>query len=349
MATIRDVAREAGVSIATVSYVLNNTKHVSEETRRKVLEAARRLGYRPSNIARGLRARRSHTLGYSWHPMPGGQINVILDTFLESMAAAAARRDYHILAYPTSTLSDEVSFYQEVLEAERVDAFVLSNTNYDDPRIRFLMEAGVPFVAFGRANPDWDFPWVDVDGAAGMRKAVAHLVALGHQRIAFIAWPEGSLSGEERLRGYREGMAAAGLSLRDEWIVRGEASHDVGYQAARELMALPPSLRPTAIIAVMDLMAVGAINALLDQGIRVGQDVAVVGFDDIPLARYLRPSLTTLCQPIAEIGERVIDMVLTLLEGEEPEERHVLLEPELVVRASTQPNIPNTQYPIPNP
>ncbi len=349
MATIRDVAREAGVSIATVSYVLNNTKHVSEETRRKVLEAARRLGYRPSNIARGLRARRSHTLGYSWHPMPGGQINVILDTFLESMAAAAARRDYHILAYPTSTLSDEVSFYQEVLEAERVDAFVLSNTNYDDPRIRFLMEAGVPFVAFGRANPDWDFPWVDVDGAAGMRKAVAHLVALGHQRIAFIAWPEGSLSGEERLRGYREGMAAAGLSLRDEWIVRGEASHDVGCQAARKLMALPPSLRPTAIIAVMDLMAVGAINALLDQGIRVGQDVAVVGFDDIPLARYLRPSLTTLCQPIAEIGERVIDMVLTLLEGEEPEERHVLLEPELVVRASTQPNIPNTQYPIPNP
>ncbi len=337
MATIRDVAREAGVSIATVSYVLNNTKHVSEETRRKVLEAARRLGYRPSNIARGLRARRSHTLGYSWHPMPGGQINVILDTFLESMAAAAARRDYHILAYPTSTLSDEVSFYQEVLEAERVDAFVLSNTNYDDPRIRFLMETGVPFVAFGRANPDWDFPWVDVDGAAGMRKAVAHLVALGHQRIAFIAWPEGSLSGEERLRGYREGMAAAGLSLRDEWIVRGEASHDVGYQAARELMALPPSLRPTAIIAVMDLMAVGAINALLDQGIRVGQDVAVVGFDDIPLARYLRPSLTTLCQPIAEIGERVIDMVLTLLEGEEPEARHVLLEPELVVRASTQP------------
>ncbi len=337
MATIRDVAREAGVSIATVSYVLNNTKHVSEETRRRVLEAARKLGYRPSNIARGLRARRSHALGYSWRPMPGGEINVILDTFLESMAIAAARHDYHIIAYPTTTERDEVQFYRDLVEAERVDGFVLSNTNYDDPRIRFLLDAGVPFVAFGRSNPDWDFPWVDVDGAAGMRKAVEHLVSLGHTRIAFIAWPEGSLSGEERLRGYREGMAAAGLPLDDAWLIRGEMSHDVGYQAARTLMNLPPGRRPTAIIAVSDLMAVGVMNALADMGIQVGPDVAVVGFDDIPMARHLRPPLTTLRQPIAEIGERVIDMLMKHLEGEEPDVCHVLVEPELVVRASTQP------------
>ena len=335
MATIRDVAREAGVSIATVSYVINNSRPVSPETRRKVLEAIERLGYRPSNIARGLRARKARALGYSWRPMPNGQINVILDAFLESLALAAAEEDYHIVVYPTSTATDEVTFYRGLIEAERVDGFILSNTNYDDPRIRFLLEADVPFVAFGRSNPEWDFPWVDVDGAAGMRKAVAHLVARGHERIAFIAWPEGSLSGDERLRGYREGMDAAGLPLDPQWIVRGEMSYEVGYRAAQTLMALPASRRPTAIIAVTDLMAVGAMNALADMGLHVGRDVAVVGFDDIPMAAYLRPPLTSLRQPIAQVGRLVVEMLLTRLEGEELSDVHVLLEPELIVRAST--------------
>ncbi len=337
MATIRDVAREAGVSIATVSYVLNNSRRVSEETRQRVLEAARRLGYQPSNIARGLRARKAYAIGYSWRPMPNGQVNVILDTFLESLALAAAEANYHVIAYPTSTMRDEVSFYRGLIETERVDGFILSNTNYDDLRIRFLLDEGVPFVAFGRSNPAWDFPWVDVDGAAGMRKAVAHLVALGHRRIAFIAWPEGSLSGDERLRGYREGMEAAGLPVDPAWVVRGEMSHDTGYEAARTWMALPPSRRPTAIIAVTDLMAVGAMNALADMGIRVGHDASVADFADTPLAAYSRPPTTSLRQPIAQVGRYVVDMLLTLLEGERPEQPHVLLEPDLVVRASTDP------------
>lgn len=335
MATIRDVAREAGVSIATVSYVINNSKPVRPETRRRVLEAIERLGYRPSNIARGLRARQARAVGYSWRPMPNRQANVILDAFLESMAVAAAAADYHIIAYPTSTASDEVAFYQGLIEEERVDGFILSNTNYDDPRIRFLLDAGVPFVAFGRSNPEWDFPWVDVDGAAGMRKAVAHLVAQGHQRIAFIAWPEGSLSGDERLRGYYEGMREAGLAVDPDWVMRGEMRYEVGYEAARQLMALPWHRRPTAIIAVTDLMALGAMNALADLGIRIGPDVAVVGFDDIPTAAYLRPPLTSLRQPIGEVGRRVVAMLLTLLEAGDLDEQHVLLEPELVVRASS--------------
>jgi len=337
VATIRDVAREAGVSIATVSYVLNDTKPVSEETRRKVLEAARKLGYHPSNMARGLRSHRSYSLGYSWRPMPDGQINIILDTFLEHMAIAAARRDYHIVAYPTTTVKDEVSFYQKLLEAHRVDGFVLSNTNYDDIRIRFLLEVGVPFVAFGRANPEWEFPWIDVDGAAGMRKGVAHLVEMGHTRIAFIAWPEGSLTGDERLRGYLEGMEAHNLPVDSRWIVRGEMSHDTGYEATRALMELPPSKRPTAVMAVTDVMAIGAMNALADMGIAVGNDVAVMGYDDIPMAAYLRPPLTSLHQPIAEIGDQVVTMLLSCVERGELEPRHVLMEPELVVRASTCP------------
>jgi len=330
--------QEAGVSIATVSYVLNNTKPVSEETRQKVLEAARKLGYHPSNMARGLRSHRSYSLGYSWRPMPDGQINIILDTFLEHMAIAAARRDYHIVAYPTTTVKDEVAFYKKLLEAHRVDGFVLSNTNYGDIRIRFLLDVGVPFVAFVRANPEWEFPWIDVDGAAGMRKGVAHLISLGHTRIAFIAWPEGSLTGDERLRGYLEGMEAHGLPVDNAWVLRGHMSHETGYTATQALMALPPSRRPTAIIAVTDVMAIGAMNALADMGIRVGQDVAVMGYDDIPMADYLRPPLTSLRQPIAEIGEQIVIMLLSCVESGKLKPRHVLMEPELVIRASTQPN-----------
>ncbi len=344
MATIRDVAREAGVSVATVSYVLNKTKPVSAETRRKVLAAVRKLGYHPSNMARGLRSQRAYSFGYSWRPMPDGQINIILDTFLEHMAIAAARHDYHIVAYPTSTTRDELSFYQTLIEARRVDGFILSNTNYDDVRIDFLLDAHVPFVAFGRANPEWEFPWIDVDGAAGIRKGVEHLVEVGHTRIAFIAWPEGSLTGDERLRGYLEGMAAHGLPVDEDWIVRGRMSHEVGYEAARTLMALPPERRPTAIMAVTDIMAIGVMNALADMDIQVGRDVAVMGFDDIPMAAYLRPPLTTLRQPIARIGEHIIMMLLACVEEEALESQHILMAPELIVRASTSPETSHPTY-----
>ncbi len=335
MASIKDVAREAGVSIATVYYVLNNTKPVSEATRQRVLEAVRKLGYRPSSIARGLQAGRARTLGYSWQPMPDDQLNPILDRFLQSMATVAARHEYHILAYPTSTAEDEVEFYRELIETQRVDGFILSNTNLNDPRIRFLMEAEVPFVAFGRANPEWDFPWVDVDGRAGLRKAVEHLAGLGHERIACLAWPEGSLTGSHRLAGYLEGMAAAGLPVDPAWVVRMEMDHDLAYRAVRRLLDLPPARRPTAVVTMTDLMAIGAMNAALDRGVEVGREFAVVGFDDIPLAPYLRPPLTSLRQPIVQVGERVVTLLMALLEGREVPQRQVLLEPELVVRAST--------------
>lgn len=335
MPTIKDVAREAGVSIATVSYVLNNTKPVSAEIRKRVLEAAQRLGYRPSSIARSLQARQAYMVGYSWRPMPRGQTNIILDLFLQSMAEVAARHGYHILAYPTSSVTQEVAAYRELVETQRVDGFILSNTISNDPRIRFLMDVNFPFVSFGRSNPEWDFPWVDVDGTAGMRRLMAHLISLGHTRVACLAWPEDSLAGGHRLAGYYAGMEEADLSVDPAWVVRMPMDYRAAYQATEALLALPPARRPTAIVAMTDIMAIGAMNAALDAGLVVGQDLAVAGFDDIPTAHYVRPPLTSLRQPIMEVGERAVAMLLALLEGQDLPQRHVLLEPELVVRAST--------------
>ena len=335
MATIKDVAKAAGVSTATVSYVLNNTFPVSESTRQKVLEAVKRLGYRPNITARNLRANESRMIGYAWHAVISpGEINPILDRFVHRLAAAAESHGYHILAF-THDDNNVIDVYSDLIETGRVDAFVISETNADDARIRFLLDAGFPFVAFGRANPEWDFPYVDVDGRAGMRAATEHLLALGHRKIAFIGWPEGSMAGDSRFAGYCDALRDAGIEPDARLIIRGDHSAATGKRAAETLMKLPQNERPTAIIAVSDLIAIGAMSAIERAGLRVGQDVAVVGFDNLPLSEYLHPPLTSVHQPMGRVAQTMVDMLVAILNGEQLDERHVLICPELVIRASS--------------
>ena len=313
--TIHDVAKEARVSIATVSYVLNNSRRVGDETRTRVLQAITLLGYRPNITARHLQASKKRPLGYSWRPVPPSQFTPVLDQFWQSMAQAAAHHDYRILAFPTATPQEELAVYEEMMLSGQVDGFVLSNTNLEDPRVRALLGAGFPFVAFGRSNPAWDFPWVDVDGYAGIRMAMEHLIAGGHQRIACLAWPAPSLTGRYRLDGYYEAMAAANLPVSPAWVARIENTYDDAYPSTQHLLALSPAQRPSAIVAFTDLMAMGAINAATDAGMTVGRELAVVGFDDAPVARFLRPPLTSLRQPVADVGERLVTMLIDLVNG----------------------------------
>jgi DNA-binding LacI/PurR family transcriptional regulator len=333
--TIRDVAREAGVSTATVSYVLNDSRRVAEDTRRRVIQAAQRLGYRANIMARNLQASETRLIGYSWRPSPPDQFNPILDKFLQSIAESAAWHDYRILAFPSVDVQEELATYREMMLIGQVDGFILSNTNFDDQRVLALMEAGFPFVSFGRANPGWDFPWVDVDGAAGIQAAVRHLVQQGHRRIAFLAWPETSQTGHYRQEGYTRGMEEAGLPVHADWIQLAGNHHADAYVATQRLLELPAEICPTAIIASSDLMALGVINAGWDAGLAVGRDLAVVGFDDAPIARFLRPPLTTLAQPIQELGERLVTMLIDHINGRPVPQDQVLLPPTLVTRAST--------------
>jgi len=335
VSTIKDVAKAAGVSIATVSYVLNDSGVVGDATRERVLRAVERLGYRPSVIARGLQARESRMIGYSWRPMPPDKFNPVLEKFIHSMGEAAARHGYHLLSFPQPEPSDEIEVYAEMMATGRVDGFVLSNTNLDDRRIRYLLDQEFPFVAFGRANPGWEFSWVDVDGTDGVRQALAHLLVLGHRLIACLAWPEESLTGQYRLQGYNSAMADAGLNIDPAWITRIENDYYEAYQATYSLLALPPHRRPTAIVALTDLMAIGVINAAADAGLAVGRELAVIGFDDAPIAGYLRPSLTSLRQPIAEVGERLVTNLIDLVRSEDSRPVQVLLKPRLIVRDST--------------
>jgi len=330
--TLKSVALHAGVSYQTVSKVLNGQIQVAPETRERILKAADELGYRPNQIARNMRAQRSHMIGYSWLPTSPDQINQILDRFLSSMVHEAEAAGYHLLPFPFR--GGHVDDYRELIDTGRVDGFVLSSIEHDDPRVSFLMERKFPFVAFGRSNPGLDFPFVDVDGTDGLKKATNYLIERGQRRIGVLAWPEASRVGNDRITGYFEAMKSAGLEVNPTWIERGEGTFEFGYQAGLRLLSLPSDKRPTALVAMSDIMAIGGIHAARGLNLEVGRDVAIIGFDDAPMSQYLFPALTTVRQPIREAGRKCVEILVSLMKGDEPDEDHVLLNPVLITRAS---------------
>lgn len=335
--TIKDVAAKANVSYQTVSKVLNRQMQVSQETETRIWNAVQALGYIPDQRARNLRTQRSHMLGYSWAPSQPGQVNPILDSFLQSMMTAAEAVGYHILPFPHPQVRGHVAAYRELIHAGRVDGFIISSVEYDDPRVEFLQAENVPFVAFGRAHGHDTFAFVDVDGAAGLRAATEHLVQNGHKKIFALAWPLGSRVGENRMQGYLEALQDARIKPHAHWIVRGEGNFDFGYQATRDWLDLSVDKRPTAIVALNDSMAIGAMRAIQERGLRVGADIAVTGFDDTPLVQYLTPPLTSIRQPISQVGQHVVSILVRLIENAPAAQTQILLPPRLIVRSSSLP------------
>jgi DNA-binding LacI/PurR family transcriptional regulator len=333
--TLKQVAARASVSYQTVSKVLNKQTQVSKDTEHRILDAVRELGYRPNQIARNMRAKRSFMIGYSWAQTSPDQVNHILDQFLSSMVQEAEAAGYHLLPFPFREGNGLVDAYRELIDTGRVDGFVLSSVNYNDPRISFLLERKFPFVTFGRSNPELDFPSVDVDGYDGLCQAMQYLFSRGHQRIAAIGWPEDSRVGNERMRGYFESMQNAGLRIHPEWIERGEGTFEFGREAASRFLRLPSNDKPSAIVTLNDTQAIGAFHAAREHGVEVGRDIAVIGFDDAPMSQYLFPALTTVRQPIHEAGRKCVEILVSLLKGEEPATHHILVPPELIIRAST--------------
>jgi LacI family transcriptional regulator len=206
-------------------------------------------------------------------------------------------------------------------------------TRQKDARIAYLLKEHFPFVAFGRSDLEASFPYLDVDSKHGLRQIVQHLIDGGHRRIAYISAPMDLMFASHRLAGYKESLAANGIPFDQGLLIEGELTERSGYAAAMQFLS--NSSRPSAIVACNDLMALGAISAARKLGLTVGRDVAVTGFDDVPLAAHAHPPLTTVRQPIYEIGRRICRMLIRLLEGEPLEQRQVLLEPELIIRASS--------------
>lgn len=337
MPTIKDVAREAGVSVATVSYVLNNKPAgVSEQTRQRVLQAVARLGYTRNITARNLRSNETRLIGYAFMEVPNPRPNTILEHFAFHLAREASAAGYHLLTF-TYPHDDPVPVYDELIRTGRVDAFILASTEQNDPRIHHLIERRFPFVSFGQADPTWDFNWVDTDGQAGVHRAVEYLIGLGHRQVAMVTWPEDSLTGNIRLGGYLQALQDARLEYEPAYVIRAEYGEAVGQLVFDQLACLPASRQPTAFVTVSDMTAVSLMSEAERRGLVVGKTVSVIGFDDEPMSRYLRPSLTSLRQPIQEISYEMIDIVGELLNGTLSETRQLLMAPELVIRETTGP------------
>lgn len=334
--TLKDVAAKAGVSYQTVSKVLNKSASVTPETEARIWEAIHESGYRPNVSARNLRTQSSNLIGYGWQQTRDGSPRPVLDQFLYSAARRAEADNYHLLTFLLEEdTAENLSLFRDLFARRQVEGFILADTNTDDPRIQFLIEANIPFASFGRANDDWDFCWADVDGRCGMRRVTTHLQARGHEKIALITWPEGSRAGGEREMGYFSQMAGAGLPVAAEWVLRGEHSVNQGYQLMTRLLNLPDALRPTAVACVSDEMAIGAMHAAMALGLVVGKDIAVTGYDNVPLSEFLFPPLTTVKQPVQQAGEQVIELLLQQINDEPIEQKGVLLEPELIIRQSS--------------
>lgn len=337
MPTIKDVAREAGVSIATVSYVLNNKLDaVSEDTRREVWEAVERIGYRPNVTARNLRSSQSRLIGYAWHALPVGVMNPVLDHFTYYLAQAAEAAGYHLLTF-TYPPDAPIPVYDELIRTRRVDAFVLASTTDYDPRIRFLLDKNFPFVSFGRSSPDWDFLWVDTDGQRGVYDAVRSMIELGHRRIGMVAWGEDSLTGNFRFQGYLDALHEAGITPPAHLIFRGHQNEQTGRDALRYFWSLPKDARPTALMSVTDLIAIGVIKEAEQMGVIIGKDLSLIGHDNLPLTEYLHPPLNTLEQPLAEVSQAVVKLLSQVLGKKPLEKRQILLPPKLILRESVAP------------
>ena len=331
--TIKDIAKRTGKSITTVSRALHGYNDVSPETREMIVRVADEMGYTPNLLAQRLQKQRTDTIGFILPTFGPRFSDPFFSEFLAGIGSSATKYGFDILVSTQPPGEKELEAYRKKVTGRQVDGFVLVRTRCHDPRIQYLKETQTPFVAFGRTEGDIDYPFVDEDGASGMQLVVQHLVKLGHRRIAYISPPLEFTFARDRLRGLQEAMSNAGLVFPDSYLVFGALTQRSGKAQAQTLLNL--SEPPTAIIAGNDLMAFGAMSAIQERGLRVGEDIAVAGFDDIPMSESTHPPLTTVHQPIYQIGSLVTDILMKIILGETPEQTQYLMKPQLVIRQSS--------------
>jgi LacI family transcriptional regulator len=331
-ATIRDIADLAGVSIATVSRVLNDRPDVSPETRETVLQVVREHGFSTNRGARGLSSGRTGMIGLTLPLVADAYFGPILS----GAAEALYERDLRIVLAATLHEHDrEVSLVERLMRGT-TDGAILMLPEESEAELVSLQQQGFPFVVVDpREPPPEGIPCVAAMHAAGAKQATEHLLGLGHRRIGAIAGSPGWYATEERLAGFRAALAGAGILLDPELVVHSDWRLPWGTAAAHRLLELPDP--PTAIFGFNDNVAIGALHAAYERGLRVPDDLSVVGFDDTNQAVIVTPRLTSVAQPLAELGRMGVSLLVRLLEGQRLDAMRIELATRLVVRDSTAP------------
>lgn len=333
-ATRADVARRARVSVATVSYVINNgPRPVAKATRERVLRAIRQLDYRPSEVARSLRLQKTRTIGLI---LPD-TANPFYAALAKGVEDTGFSHGYSVLFCHSDYDAAREQAYAEVMISKQVDGVIYIQATPDTTTVRRLLERRIPTVAVDREVPNLEIDCVVADNFEGSKAATEHLLKLGHRRIGCFVRALALSNATERLRGYQAAMAQAGLAAASDLFVSGGHGYEDGRKAMAQLLGV--DTRPTAVLAYPDTMAIGAIRAALDAGLRVPEDVSVVGFDDIPASAFIHPPLTTVSMPKWEMGQRAAEVLLTRIQGGDAGRpaRRLVLPTTLIVRKSTAP------------
>jgi len=329
--TLEEIAKIAGVSRSTVSRVVNGNERVREETRQKVQSVIDELNFQPNIAARSLAAGRTSIIGLV---IPAGVSALFKDPYfpqlIQGITAACNKKEYSMMLWV-----DEPTYHlrtiRQVLYSGLLDGVIISSMLMDDPIIHSLYQRKMPFVLIGR-HPDLDVNYLDVDNKAGAKKAMIFLIESGFNRIATITGPKNMIAGNDRYRGYCEALNQYDLALDDDLVTEGDFTEESGYVGMKKL--LPHS--PDAVFAANDSMAMGALRAIHEADLIVPKDVAVVGFDDAPVASLANPPLTTMRQSPYEMGYKAVNLLLDVIKHPDQPIKHIVLESELIIRGSSQ-------------
>ncbi len=327
---MQDVAERAGVSVSTVSHVINGTRYVSPELTERVRAAMAELRFQPNAVARSLRRKETLTLGM----IVPDNANPFFALLAHAVENACYERGYSlILTNSGGDLARELANIN-VLLGKQVDGLILAAVGLSSRDLKQVLRSA-PVVLVDRNLPGVEADALLVDNLGGGRQATQHLIELGHRRIGCITGPSTTTPSADRVTGYRAALEEAGIPVDETLIARGDFQFAGGYTGAQALLALP--VPPTAIFACNDLMAMGAIAAAAERGLRVPADLSIVGFDNSTLAAYTTPALTTIAQPITEIGQLATEMVIRRSQQPDMARQHRILDTKLIVRQSTCP------------
>jgi len=328
--TIYDVAKEAGVSIATVSKVINQTGRISDKTRAHVNKVMERLDYQPSVVASALTGKSTYTIGLLIPDLA----NPFFAEIARSVEDRGSELGFNLVICNTDNEPNKGIQYISLLKQKRVDGIIIA-TGLQNELMKGLTGQGIPLALIAREMPMLAVDTVLVDDYMGGYLATSHLIRLGHRRIAIIAEDLELMSSKERVRGYRYALEEAGIAAEERFVTESELfTLEGGKEQTRKLLEQPDG--PTAIFACNDLLAIGVMQAARELGVNVPNDLSVVGFDNTILATITDPPLTTVAQPIQDIGRQVIDLLVQEINRQKTSKQRIILVPNLVVRSTTK-------------
>ncbi len=329
--TIKDIARQAGVSVATVSRTLTGKEGMSAETRERILQISKSLNYYPNLRARGLVAKKPDVLGIV---IPRTSEFTFSNPFYAEVLKGIGKKARELGQYLLFSFQEEEGYAQMFQHGLAAGIIVVAN-RIDDPRLQEAWKMKVPVVLIPGYPWKQQIPSVDGDSFDGILKAVNYLAELGHRRIAFLNGPSNSKYSIQRLAGYRRGLTRNRLPFRKDWVYEFDAAQEGGYEGMGKFLSVAEV--PTAVLVINDFSAMGALRAAREKGWRVPNDISIVGFGDVPFSSMTDPPLTTIREPFQEMGHEAASMLLKIVQGEKLSSRNQILPVELVIRDSTSP------------